>query len=169
MSCPSLIIDGIILPLEAFPATQTYSRIGGETLKRRLDGAAAKQSHWEKLATTITGDGWMPAALAGVDWTASVEISCIKPRMMNSATNSVLLPTARRTDVDCVAYAIVDGQAVQTPCSVVVNTATATAVAGADAYQFTYYPKLDFYSAGPTESLNVETAAYQWSLDCEQA
>lgn len=170
MSCvPDLIIDSIVIPLQAFPLAQAYSVLGGETLRRKLDGTAAKQSHWRKLSVTITGEGWMPPALAGVDWTASVEISCITPRAMNSATNSVVLPTARRTDVDCVAYAIIDGEAVSTPCTISTHTATATTVASADAYQFYYYPKLNFYSAGPTESVDRSTGTYTWTLEAEEA
>lgn len=169
MAClPNLIIAGVVIPHQSFPTQQSYSILGGEFSRRKLNGAAVKQSHWRKLATRIDGDGGLPPALAGVDFTAAVQIACIEPRSRHSATNSLLLPSDRRTDADVHAFALVGNRAVATPCTVTVNTATATAVSGATAYQFLYYPLLTCFSGGPTESLDVSGAVYQWSLDAEE-
>ena len=170
MIAPKLIIAGVEIALQTFPASQSYGRVdGGGVLHRMLDGAGAAQEHWNKLAISIAGDGWAPPALAGVDWN-SFEISCIQPRAIHSATVNATLPAARRSDLTTNVYcrAVVAGELVETPVSVLVNAATATAVAGATSYQFYYYPKLTCWSRGPAESLDLAGAAYAWSLDAEE-
>ncbi|MCK9386075.1 MAG: hypothetical protein M0Q15_15810 [Nevskia sp.] len=170
MSVPTLKIAGVEIALQTFPAAQSYGPLEGATVHRMLNGAAVKQQHWRKLTTTISGDGWAPTALAGVDWSAPVEILCMQPRALHSATVNATLPAARRSDlvVNVIALAVVGNELVPTPVSVLVNAATATAVAGATSYQFMYYPKLSCYSSGPEESLDTAGAAYAWSLEAEE-
>ncbi|MEN6539425.1 MAG: hypothetical protein ABFC67_07440 [Mizugakiibacter sp.] len=171
MSLPALKIAGIEIPQDVWPMRQSYSKVnGGSTPHRMMNGAALKQQHWRKLSTTIQGEGWAPPALAGVDWSVPVEIQCVQPRSIHSATTSATLPAARRSDlaVNVWATALVNGRVVDTPVSVVGDVATATTVAGASAYQFYYYPKLMFYSDGPTEDLDMERAAYPWQLTAEE-
>ena len=171
MIAPKLIIGGVEFALQTFPVTQDYSRVdGGSVLHRALNGAGLPQHHWAKLAVSIAGDGWAPPALAGVDWSAAVEISCIAPRAISSSTVNATLPAARRSDLSVNVYccAVVNGELVETPVSVLVNAATATAVSGATSYQFYYYPKLSCWSRGPSESLNLSGAAYSWSLTAEE-
>jgi hypothetical protein len=170
-SLPTLIIAGVEVARQTFPVTQAYSRVdGGSTLHRMLNGAGVPQSHWSKIAISISGDGWAPLALAGVDWSSAVEISCIQPRAIHSATVNATLPAARRADLATNVYcrAVVAGELVETPVSVLVNAATATAVAGASSYQFYYYPKLICWSRGPTESLDLSGAVYAWQIEAEE-
>jgi hypothetical protein len=170
MSLPSLKIAGVEISIQAFPITQDYAPIEGATVHRMLNGAGLKQTHWRKLRTSVNGEGWSPPALAGVDWSAPVEILCVQARVINSATVNATLPAARRSDlaVNVLAYAIVGGLLVATPVVVSTNAATATAVTGATSYQFHYYPKLSCYSSGPTESLDMQGAAYSWTLEAEE-
>lgn len=171
MIAPKLIIAGVEIALQTFPTSQAYGRVdGGSVLHRMLNGAGAPQHHWSKLSVSIAGDGWAPPALAGVDWSAAVEISCIAPRAISSATVNATLPAARRADLttNVYAYAVVAGELVATPVAVLVNAATATAVSGATSYQFYYYPKLSCWSRGPVESLDLAGAAYAWSLEAEE-
>lgn len=170
MSMPSLFIAGVEIALQSFPFTQSYTPIGGSTVHRMLNGAGAKQTHWTKLTTTISGDGIAPPGLAAVNWSVPVEILCIAPRSMFSSTNVLVLPTARRTDfADAVkACAIVGGKLQPTTISVVGNTATAVAVAGASGYQFIYFPRLNFYSDGVQESDDVANADFSWTLTAEE-
>lgn len=170
MKAPMLKIGGVEIALQSFPVNQSYEPIEGAALLRMLNGAGVKQAHWRKLATSISGDGWAPAALAGIDWTQSVEIACAAPRSVHSAAAVATLPSARRSDltVNVYARAVVDGELVETPVAVVTNTATATAVTGATSYQFWYYPKLSFFSSGPRENLDLAGAAYSWQIDAEE-
>lgn len=168
---PRLIIAGIALPNEPWCAWQEYRALdGGSTVHRMLNGAALKQTHWRRLVTTIRGDGWAPPALDAVDWSQPVEIACIQPRAASGATVSAVLPSARRADVAPLAYAVVGVGLVATPlASLVGDTATATAVPGAAAYKFLYWPKLDFVSDGPVVALDAERGIYGWTLDAEEA
>lgn len=170
MSVPSLKIAGVEFALQTFPVSQAYRALEGATVHRMMDGVGRKQQHWRKLATSISGDGWAPSALAGIDWSAAIEILCVAPRAIHSATVSATLPAARRTDFSdaVLCRAIVAGELVATPVSVVGNTATATAVAGATGYQFMYYPKLSCYSSGPSESLDLSGAVYGWTIEAEE-
>lgn len=170
MIAPLLKIAGVEVALHTFPTSQTYGVLEGATLHRMLNGAGAKQTHWRKLATQISGDGWAPVALAGVNWTVPIEIACIQPRSIHSATAVATLPAARRSDLtnNVYARAVVNGELVETPVALAGDVATATAVAGATSYQFWYYPKLNFYSSGPSESLDLSGAAYAWELSAEE-
>lgn len=175
MISPRLIIAGVAVPLEGFPVSQEYARLDeGRTVHTLLNGAALIQTHFDKLTTRISGEGWAPSGLDGVDWSSPVEISCIKPRCVQSLTASATLPAARRSDLSPLpsvfALAVVSGELVQTTVSVVGNVATAAAVAGASAYRFCYYPKLNFaVPQGVTESLDLSGAAYAWSLEGREA
>lgn len=168
---PGLIVAGVALPVEPWAARQEYRTVdAGSTVHRMLNGAALKQTHWRKLSTTISGDGWAPPAFDAVDWSQPVEIACIQPRMVASATASVSLPAARRSDRLPLARAVVDGLLVPTPlASLAGNVATATAVSGASAYQFLYWPKLYFVSPGPVVALDAERGIYGWSIEAEEA
>jgi hypothetical protein len=168
MNTPPLIIGGAEFPLEVFPISQTYSQISGSSLLRMMDGTGLPQTSWRKLSTSISGSGWAPAALAGIAWPTTVEISCIEPRSIHSASNVATIPAARRSDWAVVCRAVVAGRLVETPVVVVTNTATATAVSGATSYQFHYMPKATFYSKGPTEPLDMQTGTYSWQLDAEE-
>lgn len=171
MAVPSLKIGSIEFALHTFPLTQEYRPLGiGSQVQRMLSGAGVKQTHFSKLATRISGSGWAPPALHGVAWGSSVSISCITPRSIHSASNVATIPSARRSDFtgSVLARAVVGGLLVDTPVAVVTNTATATAVSGATSYQFLYWPTLTCFSDGPTESVNVETGVYSWTLDAEE-
>ena len=171
MQLPTLKIAGVEIALQTFPVSQTYRRVeGGSVLHRMLNGAGVPQHHWTKLATSIAGEGWSPVALAGVDWSAPVEILCVQPRAIHSATASAILPAARRSDLTVNAYAlaVVDNELVATPVSVLGDTATATAVADATGYQFMYFPKLTCWSRGPVEPLDMQRASYGWTLEAEE-
>lgn len=173
MQLPTLKIAGVEIALQSFPVSQTYRRVdGGSVLHRTLNGAGLPQHHWTKLATSIAGEGWAPVALAGVDWSAPVEILCVQPRAIHSATVTATLPAARRADLTVNAYAlaVVANELVATPVVVVGDTATATAttVAGATSYQFMYFPKLSCWSRGPSEQLDLTRASYGWTLEAEE-
>lgn len=170
MSVPQLKVGGIAVTLNDFPVSQSYEPLTGSQLQRMANGAAFKQEHWRKLKTTITGRGWLNPDLAGIDWSASVVIDCIAPRAIHSATTGATLPTARRSDAAPYAFAHVNGEKVATPCSVVGDAATATAVTGATGYSFNYFPSLTCYCDGPSpEQLDQQAGEFSWQLVAEEA
>lgn len=169
MSVPALKIAGVEISLNEFPAQQGYKDLGGLTLRRMANGAALAQQHWRKLAISISGNGWAPPALKGIDWSAPVVVSCIAPRSVASATVNATLPAARRSDAAPYATALVDGKLVATLMSLVGDAATATAVSGASSYRFFYYPQLSCYALnGVEETLDIAGAAFSWSIEAEE-
>ncbi|MBS0289833.1 MAG: hypothetical protein JSS07_07370 [Proteobacteria bacterium] len=57
-------LGGITIPILAgLEFTQTYEPIGGSVLQRMQSGKAIKQTHYRKLRTTLSGQGWVPAGL----------------------------------------------------------------------------------------------------------
>lgn len=147
MNAHDVIIGGVRVGLDAaYSLSQTYEDIGGRVLRRKLSGAALLQVQWSKVRTTISGSGRLPDGLAGLDYTASLSISCMAPRSIWSSDTTVVIPAARRSDWAPHAYAIVDGRHVRTPMTIAIDTCTLTAVAGAQGYLVAYYPALTCYA-----------------------
>lgn len=168
---PQLLIDDLLVPLQAnVKLTQTYEPLEGATLRRCWSGRAVKQTHWRKLKTTISANGWVALSLLGLDWDATHELACIAPRSIDSTANAITLPAARRSDVAPWGFALMpDGLLRQTSVDVDEDVATLAAVDGASQYRVQYLPLLVVYMKPPSESLDARGAAYQWQLECEEA
>jgi hypothetical protein len=154
MSLTTLIIGGIEIPVYALTDDfrQDYEEIAGISSARMGDGSLLIQRAWPtaaanyKLRTTISGGGSLPAPLDSLNRGASVEISCAEPRRITGATptaTTITLPAGRRSDSGYAptAWALVGGLLVSTPVSIATNTATVTAVSGAQHYHVRYWPK----------------------------
>ena len=80
MSAPSLIIAGIELPQRArLDLTQTFEPIGGRSARRMASGALFRMSHWQRWKTTISGGGWVPPQLLGIDYDQPYTIESVTP------------------------------------------------------------------------------------------
>ena len=80
MAAPPLIIAGIELPLRAIlDFSQTYEPIGGNSSRRMANGALFKMSQWARWRTTISGGGWVPPQLLGIDYTQPYTLECAAP------------------------------------------------------------------------------------------
>lgn len=99
MAAPKLIIAGIELPIRArLDYQQTFDPIGARNARRHQDGSLFVTGIWKKWKTTITGGGWIPAQLLGINYDAPYEIHCIQP--MAFAVGEALPPGwAARVDV----------------------------------------------------------------------
>lgn len=169
MSLPSLIIGGVTLPRHAFlNISQEYRAVESVARHRMGSGALVQQMHWRKLATSIQASGWIPPALAGIDWDGTVSIACIAPRSVQGTTATLTLPAARRTDFAPYGYAIVNGILVPTTISIATNTASLGTVSGATGYAVYYYPLLTCYASAPREQLDINSAVYGWALEAEE-
>lgn len=132
----------------------------GGTIRQALLGAVGK------LRTTITGEGFTPIGLAGLDYTQPLVIKCAKPRIAADTDTTVTIPAARRTDDAPAGFAIVAGEQVSTTIiSIVANVATLTAVGSATAYQVEYIPELTVY-ADLEEGFSTDTGRHTWTLNC---
>lgn len=169
----NIIIAGIRIGYEsAHDLTQEYYLVGGRKLRTFLEGGGIVQSNWLKLYTVINGQGRLPAALGGVDWSAAVEVSWASPVRIQSASNVITAPAARRTDEWVPhGYALVDGAEVATDISSVSgDDYTLATVAGATAYELAYYPKIMMLvDQLPRQNFNARGEASSWSLSAREA
>lgn len=166
----TLEIGGLVIPVEAAgDIEQTFETIGGSTLLRMMNGAAKKQTHWRKLRTRISGAGWTPPGLAGLDYDVPLLLKSCASRALQSTGNVIAVPAARRTDSGYTptGFAIVAGRYVPTPLSLASNTATLTAVTGAQGYGVRYWPELTVY-AEFSESNRAMGASWSWQLTAEE-
>ncbi|MFA6700904.1 MAG: hypothetical protein WCS28_12150, partial [Thiomicrospira sp.] len=113
-----------------FDLRQTIDTIDAKTLLRTKSGSGILQSRWQKLQTNISGSGWLPDGLDGIDTYVAQAVSCIQSLSITGATINIAIPRAFRTDGDYApqGLAIVAGEAVATPLSLVGSMATLTAV-----------------------------------------
>ncbi len=162
-----VLLDGLPLgPLAGLEVSQTYERIGGASLYRGRSGRGRKQTHWQKLKTTLSAQGWMPAALAAVDESVPHVLDCLQPRSLIGIGRQFALPVCR-PDVEPVGYAVVAEQLVQTGVAVAGNTATLAAVDGAAHYQVLYWPRLTGFVT-VSENGSPGQANFGWELVLEE-
>lgn len=168
---PDVTINGLPLPLRiGAEVQQTYEDFGGYAVLRLGAGAAIAQQSWRKLRTTLSGTGITPPGLAGIDWTQPITLGCIAERSIQSATNVITIPAARRTDAPPYGWAVTAaGMLRSTPVSIAGDVATLTPVAGAAGYQVAWYPLLSVLVLdGVRVSFDAVGAVASWELACEE-
>lgn len=167
-----LEIGSVAVPLWAsMEIAQTYALIGGAAVLRMMNGAAKKQTHWQRLATTISGAGNIPAGLDGLDYSQPLVIKCVAPRSITAASNVIAIPAARRSDAGHLPHGFAEtaaGVLQATPVSMAGNVATLTPVVGAARYQVLWYPQFSALSDGPREDGDVGQARSGWQIEAEE-
>jgi hypothetical protein len=166
----SLVIDSIALPDDAaFSVRQTLDFIQARTLRRSMSGALTIQSRYLKLTSTITGSGWIPDGLDGLDLGITHIVKCIQSLSVFAAANVITIPRAYRSDGDYVpqGVAIVAGASVVTPAVIVGNVATLTTVSGASAYGVVYYPIMEG-AINISRQFDDENQLGSWSVEVEE-
>lgn len=166
----SLVIGGIEIPIRAAHSlTQNYTPVQSVARLRMANGGLVQQSSWAgKLNTDIEAGGIMPAGIHTLDFSQSILIKCIAERVVFSASNVIIVPSARRADYGVEGKALVGGIWQSTAVTMATNTATVTTVAGATLYQVIYWPELNCFCDPPTENRNARTSDYSWSLTGEE-
>lgn len=167
----SIIIGGVSIPLVAgFDIAQTLDALSGRVLLRAKNGNGIIQSRWQKLATRISGAGFMPDGLDGLDLSVPVSIACGVSLSKASGSNIITIPRAFRTDGEYAPAGVAimghDGQA--TPLTMDGSEATLTVVAGATAYHVVYFPILSCAIKSINRSLSDANAQWAWSIDAEE-
>lgn len=168
----------VIVPIHsAYELSQTYEPLGGFATIRMLNGAALKQQNWEKIGTTITGNGVIPPGLEGLDYSLSHLMKCAAPRAVTSTATVIVIPAERRTDGEFAptgwAYTDPEGKNrglwEETPIiSTVVDTVTLTPVVGALNYQVRYFPEFEVFAEKPNQNIDVHPKTQGWTLTAEQ-
>ena len=166
-----LIVDGQEIPVQAsHTLDQDYEELESKSRRRFLDGGLWQRKTWGgKLKTTITGSGIAPAGIQQLDTDNPITIACVASRGINSVSNVIALPVARRADAgsEPFGFAIVNEALVETPVNVVADVATLTIVPGANQYQVRYFPLLTVLADPLQESLQ-RGSAHNWTLIAEE-
>ena len=171
-------LGDVVVPIHsAFTLSQNYATLGGYTTLRMLDGAAVKQTNWQKMSVATSGTGTIPHGLEMLDYTQQLVMKCAAVRGVVSSSNAMAIPAERRTDVPFQArgYAYLDadgknrGEWVDTVITDLTgNIATLQSVANATQYRVIYYPEIIVFCDPPSQDTDVHGAAVSWSLQAEQ-
>lgn len=170
-STPNFQIGNSVIELpQSINFEQSFEEFGGVTTHRMMSGAAIRQTNWSKLRTTMTGDGFLPPGIHGVDWKSSQTLKCGATRSLSSTSNVITLPAARRTDTGYTPTAVYlkDGLWKSTAVSVVDNVATCTTASGAVAYMVEYYPQITVFIDPPNITWDRMAGKYRWSITAEE-
>lgn len=163
----AVMLGGIALDKHAGAPDQADQPIGGSNVLRMSDGAAVKQTHWQKTSGTLAGSGVYPSGLDGLDYSNPLELRVTQVDSMQGAGLVFALPSTPRPDRAPWALARVDEQWRRTPCThnTETNTTTVTAVAGADQYRVHWMPVYSVFAERPSRSQN---GAFDWSIPWEE-
>jgi hypothetical protein len=168
----TLIVGSIVIPTEAVPEfDQRYVDLAGQTFRRTADGSGVLRSGWSgKISTRISGRGWTPSGLDTIALGSTHTIKCAQPRAVSSATTSVTLPVARRSDTGHtpIGFALVGDLLVSTAITgIVSNVATLTSVTGASGYRVHFWPEITAVILA-NECTGTHQAEFRWSIEAEE-
>ena len=166
----SLKIGSVVIPVESgFAIQQSYNKILSRTLLRAKSGTGIPQSRWQKLRSTISGAGWVPAAVDALDVGIGHAVHCVESLSAYGASTSITIPHSYRTDAGYTVQgaALVNGDIVTTPVSMAAQVATLTAVSGATQYQVIYYPIITGLLT-ISKSGDVDNKTHGWTIDVEE-
>lgn len=164
-------LGGISVPILAkLDFTQTYESIGGTTIQRMQSGRGLKQTNFCKLKTILTGQGWFPAGLDGLDYSQPLLLKCAAPRSISSRNNRIVVPKARRKDngFESKAYGLVKGMLIESVLTFQEDIAMIEPVQLADSYQLNYYPELTVFAEPIQVQANMSSAEISWTIVAEE-
>lgn len=167
MTIPRIILGGVPIVLHAGAPAESIEAIGGSTVLRMSDGAAIKQQHWERLAGSISAEGWMPPGLSGLDYSGPLELRSTQVQNIVDPGLVFELTSTPRPDIAPWGQALVGDQWVPTACAYADGVATLTAVNGATLYQACWMPVLSVFASRPTQSQGG--GGHGWSISWEEA
>lgn len=168
MPQPQIMLGGIPLELHSGAPVLSEEPIGGEASMRMSDGALVTMTHWERMSGSISGNGWMPPGLHGLDYSQPMELRSTKVQSIAGAELAYALRGTPRPDVTPWGQALVGGQWVNTPCAYADGVATLTAVAGATLYRVCWMPIYSVKARRPSETQDSGTASHSWSITWEE-
>ncbi len=164
-------LGGISIPVNAgLEFSQSYEMIGGTVTQRMQSGRAIKQIHFNKLRTVLSGQGWVPTGLDGLDFSTPLLLKCAAPRSVSSTNTQFTISTNRRHDsgFEPKAFAVVSGNLTETEITLNADIVNLDTVTGALTYQIYYYPEILVFAEPPQVQGNMTGAEFSWTLTCEE-
>ncbi|WP_443191404.1 hypothetical protein [Pseudomonas indica] len=169
MPMPKVLLGGVPIELHSGAPDESTQPIGGSTVLRLSDGAAVKMTHWRKAAGTISGTGWMPPALDGLDYSQPLELRTTQVSSISGTATTYTLTSTPRPDDTPWAEALVGDTWVPTASSVTDGVITITPVTGASRYRACWFPVYSVVAEPPQRSQSSSTNAHGWSISWEEA
>ncbi|TLX65065.1 hypothetical protein DN820_01770 [Stutzerimonas nosocomialis] len=168
MPKPRIMLGGVPIVLHAGAPEETIAPIGGSATLRMSGGAGVKMEHWQRWGGTISGSGWMPPGLAGLDYSQPLELRSTKVLSHGGAGPVFPLLNTPRPDVAPWAQALLGDEWVTVPCVLAEGEVTVPPVAGASLYQVCYMPIFSVFCDPPAETQSAGTAAHGWTINWEE-
>jgi hypothetical protein len=170
MSLPALKLGGVVIPrlLAGAPELSVEGVEGASTVRMSL-GALVKMTHWSgKARGSISGNGWMPPGLDGLDYSQVLELLCTQQEAVNTTATSIALPSTPRQDYAPWVIAHLGTETVKLPCTYVDGVATVAPLPGAELYTFCWLPMYQVFATKPPKGLSAGQNTHSWQLDWEQ-
>lgn len=169
MSLPPITLGGVPIVLHAGAPDQSDTPLLGEAVVRLSGGEGVKMTHWGKAAGAISGQGWMPPGLDGLDYSQPLELRLTAQECVVGAGRSYSLKSLPRPDRAPWAMALIGSQWVDTPCILVDGIATASSVGGASMYMIQWMPVYNVFVSKPPKSTSSSAGgSFGWTINWEE-
>jgi hypothetical protein len=168
MSLPLVTLGGIPIVLHAGAPDQSDTPLLGESVIRLSGGAGVKMTHWGKASGTISGQGWMPPGLDGLDYSQPLELRLTSQESIVGDAREFMLTSTPRDDQAPWAFALVGTQWVETGCSFGSGVATADLVVGASKYMVHWMPMYSVFASKPPKTQSSGQGSFGWTITWEE-
>ena len=171
MALPRVMLGGVEIVMHAGVPEQSDAPVVAETIVRMGQGGGVKLTHFRKAGGSISGRGWMPPGLDGLDYSQPLELRLTKQQSINQATPSgIVLTSTPRDDYAPWAQALVGREWVPTAVDISGLLATVTPVVGATQYSVQWMPRFWVFASKPVQQMSAadSTAPHGWSLAWEE-
>ncbi|NWD49017.1 hypothetical protein [Pseudomonas gingeri] len=174
MSLPMITLGGIPIVLHAGAPDQADTPLLGEAVVRLSGGEGVKLTHWSKAAGSISGQGWMPPGLDGLDYSQPLELRMTSQECIVSAGREVVLTSVPRPDKEPWAQALVGFEWVGTGCSMAEDPSTGALVAlvdlvvGATRYMVQWMPVYNVFASKPPKTMSASAGNFGWTINWEE-
>ena len=162
------MLGGVPIVLHAGAPELSEEAIGGSTVFRMSDGAGVKMQHWERMAGSISGSGWMPPGLDGLDYSQPLELRSTQVNAIHGEGPEFTLTGTPRPDMAPWADALVGDQWIPVPSTFAEGVVTVTPVSGASLYRACWMPVYSVFANKPAKSQSSGTASHGWSIPWEE-
>ncbi|MEB2870311.1 hypothetical protein [Pseudomonas rhizosphaerae] len=168
MSLPLIMLGGIPIVLDAGAPDQSDNPLLGESVIRLSGGEGVKMTHWGKAAGTISGQGWMPPGLDGLDYSQPLELRLTAQESMVSNGRVMALTSSPRDDWAPWAFALVGARWVEVPCVIDGLTVTVDPVAAATKYMAQWMPVYNVFASKPPKTQSSGQGSFGWTIAWEE-
>lgn len=171
MPIPTLTLGGVPIVPHSGIANVSVGKLRGSTRPRMSDGALVQMTHWSgKASVTISGQGFMPPGLDGLDYDNPLELLSVHQETITGTALTAVLSSTPRADCPPWAEALVGGRWRRTACGLAGGVVTAEPVDGATLYSFFWLPAYWVFAEDPAKAVDFGGVPRPcgWSITCEE-